>query len=130
MQHPVFLNKRSVSVYFGLWALIAGVHFSIFYFVYYFPIEVSLADSMVFNLLFCAAGIAMWYIVRYSIPDQKNIWNVVFNHLSFLTLTLVVWNGIAYTILSAIFGRNKVYMDLLMVSIPNKIISGIIFSGN
>ncbi len=127
MQHPVFLNKRSVSVYFGLWALIAGVHFSIFYFVYYFPIEVSLADSMVFNLLFCAAGIAMWYIVRYSIPDQKNIWNVVFNHLSFLTLTLVVWNGIAYTILSAIFGRNKVYMDLLMVSIPNKIISGIIF---
>jgi len=69
----------------------------------------------------------MWYIVRYSIPDQKNIWNVVFNHLAFLTLVLVVWNGLSYTILSTVFSKNKVYMDLLMVSIPNKIIIGVIF---
>ena len=127
MEHPIFLNTKSVSVYFGLWALIAGAHFSIFYFIYFFPIEVSLADSLVFNGLFSGAGIALWYIVRYSIPDQKNIWNVVFNHLAFLTLTLVVWNGLSYTILSTIFSRNKVYMDMLMISIPNKIISGLIF---
>lgn len=127
MQHPVFLNTRSVSVYFGLWALIAGVHFSVFYFIYFFPIDVAIADSLIFNGLFCAAGISMWYIVRYSIPDQKNSWNVIFNHLSFLTLTLVVWNGLSYTILSAIFSKNKVYMDTLMISIPNKIITGIIF---
>ncbi|MFZ4521800.1 MAG: sensor histidine kinase [Bacteroidales bacterium] len=127
MQHPVFLNKSSVSVYFGLWALIMGVHFSIFYFVYLFPIEVAIADSLVFNLLFCGVGISMWYIVRYSIPEKKNTWNVVFNHLSFITLTLVVWNGLSYTILSTVFSSNKAYMDLLMVSIPNKIISGIIF---
>ena len=127
MQHAVLLNKRSVSVYFGLWALIAGVHFSTFYFIYFFPIEVSLADSLVFNGLFSVVGISVWYIVRYSIPDQKNIWNVVFNHLSFLTLTLVVWNGLSYTILSAIFSSNKAYMDLLMNSIPYKIITGIIF---
>jgi two-component system, LytTR family, sensor kinase len=127
MQHPVFLNTRSISVYFGLWALIMGVHFSIFYFIYFFPIEVSLADSLVFNGLFCAVGIAMWYIVRYTIPDQRHIWNVVFNHLAFLTLTLVVWNGLSYTLLSTVFSTNKAYMDYLMVSIPNKIISGIIF---
>ena len=127
MQHPVFLNTRSVSVYFGLWALIAGVHFSIFYFIYYFPIEASMADSLIFNGLFCCVGVSMWYIVRYSIPDQKNIWNVVFNHLSFLTLTLVVWIGISYTILNAIFSLNKVYMDLLVISIPYRIIFGIIF---
>jgi two-component system, LytTR family, sensor kinase len=127
MHHPVFLNKKSVSVYFGLWALIAGVHFSVFYFIYLFPIEVSLADSLVYNIMFCGAGISLWYIVRYSIPDQKNIWNVAFNHLAFLTLTLVIWIGLGYTILSNIFSSNKVYLDTLMVSIPNKIISGIIF---
>jgi len=127
MQHPVFLNKRSVSVYFGLWALIAGVHFSIFYFIYLFPLEVSLSDSLVFNGLFSVVGISMWYLVRYSIPDQNNIWNVVFNHLAFLTLTLVVWNGLSYTVLSTVFSANKAYTDFLMVSIPNKIIFGIIF---
>ncbi|MEI7896466.1 MAG: histidine kinase [bacterium] len=127
MQHPVFSNTRSVSVYFGLWALITGVHFSIFYFIYFLPLEVSLADSLVYNALFAAVGVSMWYIVRYSVPDQKNIWNVVFNHVAFLTLTLVVWNGLSYTILSTLFNSNKVYLDLLAISLPNKIISGIIF---
>ncbi|HNY01927.1 MAG TPA: histidine kinase [Bacteroidales bacterium] len=127
MQHPVFLNRISFSIYFGLWALIMGVHFSIFYFVYYFPIEVAIADSFVFNALFCVAGISMWFVVRYSIPDQKNWWNVILNHLSFLTLILVVWNGLSYTLLSALFSSNKVYMDTLMVALPNKIISGTIF---
>ena len=127
MQHPVFLNARSVSVYFGLWALIAGVHFSIYYFIYFIPVEVSMADSLVFNSLFCSVGISMWYIVRYTIPDQKNIWNVVFNHISFLTLAQVVWIGLSYTILSTIFRANNVYIDLLVLSIPFKIIVGIIF---
>ncbi len=127
MQHPVFLNTRSVSVYFGLWALIAGVHFSIYYFFYFIPIEVSMADSLVFNFLFCGVGISMWYIVRYTIPDQKNIWNVVFNHIAFLTLAQVVWIGLSYTILSTVFRSNKVYIDLLVISIPFKIIVGIIF---
>ncbi|MDP1624051.1 MAG: histidine kinase [Bacteroidales bacterium] len=127
MQHPVFLNRRTVSIYFGLWALIMGGHFSIFYFIYYFPIEVSVADSLVYNTLFSGVGISMWYIVRYSIPEQKNIWNVVFNHLAYLTLTLVVWNGLAYTILGTVFKANKVYMDLLTVSLPNKVITGLIF---
>ncbi|MEI7499910.1 MAG: histidine kinase [Bacteroidota bacterium] len=127
MQHPVFINKKSVSVYFGLWALIAGVHFSIFYFIYFFPIEVALAESIVYNVLFCGIGVSMWFIVRYSVLDQKNIWNVVFNHLAFLTMVLVVWNGLSYAILSTLFSSNKLYTELLMVSFPNKIISGAIF---
>jgi len=127
MQHPVFLSKRSVSVYFGLWALIMGVHFSFYYFVYYLPLEVAFADSFVYNGLFCLAGISLWFVVRYSVPDQKNAWNVLFNHAAFLTLILVVWNGLSYTLLSTIFSSNKVYMDMLMVSLPNRIITGIIY---
>ncbi len=127
MQHPVFLNKRSVSVYFGLWALIAGVHFSVFYFVFFLSIEVSIAHSLVFNTLFGAAGISMWYIVRYSIPNQNNLWNVIFNHLSFMTLTLVVWIGLSYTILSTIFHANHVFLEFLVVSIPYEIVMGVIF---
>ena len=69
-----------------------GVQFSIFYFIYLFPVEICLADAFVFNILFSGIGISMWYIVRYSIPDQKNFWNVLLNHLSFMTLSLVVPN--------------------------------------
>lgn len=127
MTQPIFSNSKSISVYFGLWVLIMGIHFSIFYFIYFFPLEIALGDSLVYNLIFSTIGISMWYVVRYSIPDQKNLWNVVFNHLAFLTLALVVWIGLGYAILSTLFGSNKVYLEILTVSIPNKIISGTIF---
>jgi len=127
MNHPVFANTKSISVYFGLWILLTGIHFSLFYFIYLFPIEIAIADSVVFNALFSIIGISMWYIVRYTSLDQKNMWNVVFNHLAFLTLALVVWNGLSYAVLTTIFSSNKVYISMLAVSIPNKIISGTIF---
>ncbi len=127
MTQPVFSNTKSISVYFGAWILLMGIHFSIFYFVYYFPLEIAIADSFVYNFLFSIIGISMWYVVRYSIPDQKNLWNVAFNHLAFLTLALIVWIGVAFAVLSTLFSSNKVYLDMLSVSIPNKILSGTIF---
>ncbi len=127
MQHPVFLSKRTVSVYFGLWALLMGVHFSIFYFIYLFPIEIASGDSLVNNLLFCLIGISMWFVVRFTVPDKKNIWNVLLNHFAFLTLTLVVWIGLSVTILNAMFSNNKVYTEMLMNTIPNKILTGSIY---
>jgi LytS/YehU family sensor histidine kinase len=69
----------------------------------------------------------MWYIVRYSIPDNNNAWNVVFTHLAFMALTLVLWTGLSYTLLHAMFGENKVYNDTLAISLPNKILTGGIF---
>jgi len=127
MNHPIFLNKRSISVYFGLWILIAGIHFSIFYFIYGFPIEISLADSLVFNFLFCIIGILMWYIVRYSIPEKTNRTNVFVNHLTFLALILVIWNGLPYLFLTSFFGSFKPYRELLAISIPYRLISGTLF---
>jgi two-component system, LytTR family, sensor kinase len=127
MDHPVFKNLRSISIYFGLWVLIGGIHFSIFFFFYRFPLDISLADSIVYNFLFSIIGIAMWYIVRYTSPDKRNLWNVVLNHLAFLALSLVIWTGLGYAILSNLFSESKVYKDLLIISIPNKIISGSIF---
>ncbi|MEI6455265.1 MAG: histidine kinase [bacterium] len=127
MNHPVFLNKKSISVYFGLWILLAGIHFSIFYFLYGFTIEIAAADSLTYNFLFCIIGILMWYIVRYSIPDKSNRTNVFINHLTFLALILVFWNGIPYLLLNYFFGSFKPYRDLLSISIPYRLISGTLY---
>jgi len=127
MNHPVFIDKKSVSVYFGLWALVAGVHFSVFYFFYDFTFEIALADSLVFNFLFCLIGISLWYIVRYSIPDKTNFWTVAFNHLTYLALTLVVWIGLPFTLLNWFFAGFKPYHDFLMISIPYRLFSGTLF---
>lgn len=127
MQHPVFLHPKSITVYFSLWALVAGLHFFIYYYVYLFPIEISVADSIVYNSIFCTIGIVIWFIFRYTIPDKNNLWNVVFTHLALLTLILAVWNGLSFTVLSLLFGSNKAYNDFLGNSLPNKVFTGIIF---
>ena len=127
MQHPVFINTRTVSVYFGLWALVMGVHFCVYYFILLFPIEIAVVDSFVYNALFCCVGISMWFVVRYSMPDRNNTLNVIFTHLAFLTLTLAVWTGLSYTLLNMLFSRYAVYIDFLAVSLPNKIFSGVVY---
>jgi sensor histidine kinase YesM len=127
MQHPIFLNRQSIAVYFGLWILVAGIHVAVYYFIYLFPIEISVADSLVYNSIFSAIGISMWFIVRYTLPDRNNIWNVSFTHVAFLVLTLAVWHGVSYTLLNLIFGSNKAYVNFLNVSLPNKMFIGIVF---
>jgi two-component system, LytTR family, sensor kinase len=127
MGHPVFLNTRTVITYFGLWLLIAGIHFSVFYFFYDFPLYVAAGDSFVFNVLFCIIGISMWYIVRYSLPEKNNRWNVLINHVSFFSLTLVIWYGLSYSVLNALFSDFKPYTDFLIISIPYRLVSGVLY---
>ena len=127
MTHPIFTSKKSVSVYFGLWALIAGAHFAVFYFFYDFSLEISLADTLIFNLLFCVIGITLWYIVRYSIPDKNNVWSVVFNHIAYIALTMVLWIGVPYTLLNMLFGGFKPYSNFLPLSIPYRLLAGILY---
>ncbi|MFA5727627.1 MAG: histidine kinase [Saccharofermentanaceae bacterium] len=98
-----------------------------FYFFYDFTLEIALADSFAFNFLFCLIGISLWYIVRYSIPDKTNFWNVIFNHFTYLALMLVVWIGLPFTLLNYLFGAFKPYHDFLLISIPYRLFSGILY---
>lgn len=126
MQHPVFKNTKTIILYFGIWILIAGIQFAILIFQYHFPLEIALADSLIFNLLFAAIGLPMWFIVRYSSPSTRTRFNIFFNHLTSLVLLIVIWFGVGYSILSLIFQDETAYNDFLTVSIPMRLISGVL----
>ncbi|MBE0647223.1 MAG: histidine kinase [Bacteroidales bacterium] len=126
MQHPVFKNVQTIILYFGFWILMAGIQFSILIFQYHFALEIALADSLVFNTLFALIGLLMWFIVRYSSPSARNRFNIFFNHLTSLVLLLVIWFGVGYSILSLLFNEETAYNDFLTVSIPMRMISGVL----
>lgn len=126
MQHPVFKSTKAILIYFGTWVLLAGIQFSVLVFQYHFPLEIALADSLVFNMLFALIGLPMWFIVRYSSPSSKNRFNIFFNHLTSLVLLLVIWFGVSYSILSFLFHDETVYNDFLTISIPMRMISGVL----
>ncbi len=125
MDHPVFKNLSSISVYFGLWILIGGIHFFVFYLLYSFPIDISVADSLVFNLIFCFIGLSIWYVVRYTSPDHKSRLTFLVNHLASVIILLLFWYGLSYIILNYFFGKIPAYQKFLINSIPYRMMIGL-----
>jgi two-component system, LytTR family, sensor kinase len=127
VNHPVFHNVKSAITYLGMWVLIMGIHFFIFYFQYGFPFIISVTDSFLNNGIFSILGIPVWYVVRYSVPSRKTRFNLLFNHLTSLALIIVIWVSASYSILNSLFGTFTFYRTFLSSSIPYRIISGIFF---
>jgi len=126
MQHPVFQNLKTFIIYLGIWILLAVIQFSILTFQYNVPLWIAVTDSLVFNLLFALVGLPLWFVVRYSSPAKKSIFNIIFNHLTTFALIIVIWFGLCYTILLAIFQDIPAYWDFLVLSIPVRLISGLL----
>ncbi len=127
MRHPVFQNIRSAIVYFGIWILIFWIHFSVLYFQYGFTFSVSITDSLVFNSFLCFFGLPVYYVVRYNMPSRKSQFSVVLNHVSALTLVLVAWISVGYSILTALFATDTRYVVFISGTIPYRVISGFLF---
>ncbi len=127
MQHPFLKNLQSIGLYFGMWILITGIHFSILYFLYDQELLISITDSVLFNLLYCLLAFPVWYAVRFSQSGIKNSFNLVFSHVISLAIILFIWFGISSAILHSLFQGNNPYIDFFVTSIPWRIISGILF---
>jgi len=127
MAHPVFRSTRTFVIYIGLWILISAVHFSILYAFYGIPFIFAFADSLVFNLIYCAIGLPLWYVVRYSAPQKQNYGNLLINHTSSLALIIAIWFGISYGLLVLIFATEPGYITFLRASIPWRMISAVFY---
>jgi sensor histidine kinase YesM len=112
-------------VYFGTWILLTGIHFSILFFQFRLPLNIAVTDALVYNALFCSIGIAIWYLIRYSLPGKAAGITVYVNHFTSLILLMVFWLGTGYATLNFIFSDNRVYTGFLGLSLPYRLVTGI-----
>lgn len=127
IQHPVFQNRQTLAIYFGAWALIAGVHFSLLLFLYHLMPLPSIADSLMFNSLYSILGLAVWYIVRFSLPHSHSLYTLASNQLASMILILLVWAALSFTVLKNLFDEDVKYQVFLDFSIPWRLISGVFY---
>ena len=127
MQHPFLKNLQTIVIYIGMWVLISGIHFSILYFLYSQQILIAFCDSVIFNLLFFLLALPVWYAVRFSQSGIKNSFNLVFSQVISLAIILFIWFGTGSAILHSLFPGNDSYLQFFSLSIPWRIISGILF---
>ncbi|MGA2822316.1 MAG: histidine kinase [Bacteroidales bacterium] len=126
-RHPVLQNIRTSLIYFGIWILLAGIHFFLLSFYYHIPVQISIADALVFNIIYSILGLILWYAIRFAQPKNPSFSTLVIYQVTFLVVLLIVWAGSSYSLLKVIFPTNYKYQDFLDNSIPWRLISGTFF---
>ncbi len=127
MNHPVFTNLRASVLYFLSWLFVAIIHFGILFFYYRLPVSFAVTDSLLFNSLFCLLGLAVWFPVRFTQPDKSPLFNLFINHLSSLSIILLIWLGIGISFMNYWFDDNKTYYNFIHNSISWRLINGLLY---
>ena len=124
VDHPVFKSTKSFGIYAILWILTMGIHFYIMFGFYGQSITIAITDSLVFNLLYALFGLSLWFAVGFSKPNKTNLFNVIFNHITSLTIIILIWISLGSYIAKSIIANND-YQYFLIDTIPWRIISAV-----
>ncbi len=127
MLNPVSKNRNYLLAYFLVWVIVIVVHTFIVNFFYGIDTATSLADALVFNLLFAAIGYNLWYAVRFSFRDKSTLFDVVFNHLLVSVGIIAFWLALSFYVLKILFGADEIYMEFLVTSLPWRAVTGIFY---
>lgn len=126
MNHPFFHNRRLLLIYIAIWVVITAVHVFIVESADHFDFNIALADGIIFNVLFAALGLPVWFVVAYVKHHKSVIINNIINHLTAITIIEVIWISIGTAILRS-FDFGKGYDTLLEGSISWRVISGFFY---
>ena len=125
MLNPITSNKKYTINYALVWSLIIGAHFAVLHWYYQISIEISLVDSMLFNVFFAFLGISLWNLVRYGRSGQTFI-NLFVSHIVSSLLIIGFWLISGYLILRYAID-DVLYLSFLDSSFPWRIVSGIFY---
>jgi len=126
MSNPFTQKNTSLIIYFAIWFAIAQNHFIILYMFLNITFELAVADSLVYNIIYCFLGLGLWYPTRYISLDEDKIWKALSNHFMAAVFSSVIWAYAGYFILSNWFADNQSYIQFLDNSLVLRITFGVI----
>ena len=127
MVTPVLSKKNYFTAYILVWLTIIVIHSALLFFLYDIALKVSIADAVVFNLLFALAGYTLWFVIRYNLKEKPSGLDLLFQHMMVAGIIIATWFFIAYYTLTNLFPTNEHYSLFLKESIPWRIITGLFY---
>jgi len=127
VDHPILRNYRSKTIFIGIVIFVTIIHAAVTYFTFDLPLGYVLTDSFLFNIIFAACVIPLWFPVYY-IQWKEKAWH--FNgmtHAAMIVLILLVWLGVGFLLMHLFFAGNDIYINYLNKSLIWKIIEGVFF---
>ena len=127
MLNPVSKNKNYFISYLAIWAVIMAVHTLVLNFFYGINGTESIADSLVFNLIFLLIGYSLWYVIRFNLKENPSFFDMLFNHLLIAIVVITLWLVTSYFIMQSFFGNDEAYMLFLKNSLAWRAVMGIFY---
>lgn len=125
MEHP--LRDKKIVYYSGLWVLIMTLHAIFLFYQFHFPLNICIADSLVFNVLTAGACFLYWYVVKFISPKERGITETLVSHLIGIGFFVLVLTHSGGYILKLIFDNIFDYYLFLKNSILFRILLGMLY---
>ncbi len=125
MLHPITNNRRNLILYGIFWFLIALIHGVFLHNFYSASIYLAIVDSFIFNLLYAIIGLGLWYAVKFSQMETNNVGNLIINHLTVISLTMVVLFLFGFYTLKSIPILNEGYREFFNDTLIWRVLTGI-----
>ncbi len=109
MQNPFISNNKNLFYYILLWTVIATVHILYILRNYNFGLSISISDGLFFNFSFALFGLGLWYLIKYSVWDERDNIQVVVNLFLGALVIISLWIGINELILRLLFSKSDDY---------------------
>jgi len=123
MNHPIAGNRTSLVAYVSIWIILAVIQMLVLISAFEFEPVIALVDSFVVSLIHCIVGLAVWYPIRFNPVKSGNYFAPFVNILATSLLTVFIWIGSSYMILSRIFVSNETYLVFLNNSLVMRAVS-------
>ena len=125
MLNKLFNNKQ-LPVYAGAWLAIAVIHFLIVSTQLGIDSFYAGAEALVFSLMFALLGVGLWFLVKFFDFEKQNRQEIIMQHASSSTVTLLIWFGSSYLIMGLISGHDPAYMKNLNDTMAVRIMAGLL----
>lgn len=124
MIHPIANSRRNLILYALFWVLIALIHGFFLYNFYNACIYLTLVDSLLFNLLYGLIGLGLWFAVKFSQMETNNVGNLILNHFSAFSITIIVLLLFGYYSINSIPVLNEGYKEFFHSTLIWRVITG------
>lgn len=125
MKHPI-LSGSGYKLYALIWLIVIVVHGAVLYFYYDFSLTISIADSLIYNLIFGSIAPGFWFIVTFGGLNKDEL-SLLGTHLGAASLTIILWLSTSAYILKALFINDTQYIDFLSSVTIWRVIIGALF---
>lgn len=120
---------RLQVLYILMWVVLAVFHLLVLNWGYNIRLTSALADSLVFNFMFAILGVGLWFSVKFSQLQKKNVFEILFQHLTTSTILLLIWMLVSNSLLGLMLRSDDFYTEFLDRSLTMRVFSGILFYG-